>query len=188
MATLEINAIFDTLEHNFEDMPEAFQKVHQYMVVRTDISFQNEGGRGVEWDEFSENTKSRPSGRKVTGSSKLLQDTLTMRRRAARTIEKLTDEELGFGVRLNYASKQQDGESGSVRVDPHQRLITQAFGRKLKFPVIANVKAHNKQANLPARPFLFWEKGVDDEEASLIIMDHLLSKIPEVIELFIGGK
>jgi phage gpG-like protein len=45
-----------------------------------------------------------------------------------------------------------------IDVPAHTKLINQAFGKKLKYPVYANVKAHTKKVNVKARPFLGIEK------------------------------
>lgn len=53
------------------------------------------------------------------------------------------------GTNVKYAPFHQFG-FGPVKA--HQRLVKQAFGKPLKFPVWANVKAHD--GGVPARPFL----------------------------------
>lgn len=58
------------------------------------------------------------------------------------------------GSPLAYAPTIQDGFSGVVQVDAHTRLITQAFGKALAFPVYQSVGAFSRLMNMPAREFL----------------------------------
>lgn len=59
-----------------------------------------------------------------------------------------------IGSPLAYAQVHQDGFSGSVQVDAHTRLITQAFGKALAFPVYQSVGAFTRLMNIPKREFL----------------------------------
>lgn len=59
-----------------------------------------------------------------------------------------------IGSPLAYARVHQEGFSGAVQVDAHVRLITQAFGKALRFPVYQNVNAHSRLMNIPQREFL----------------------------------
>ncbi|XDF79266.1 phage virion morphogenesis protein [Aliivibrio fischeri] len=59
-----------------------------------------------------------------------------------------------IGSPLPYAGVHQDGFSGQVQVDAHTRLITQAFGKALAFPVYQSVAAFSRQMEIPQRQFL----------------------------------
>ncbi|EGQ7799293.1 phage virion morphogenesis protein [Vibrio parahaemolyticus] len=59
-----------------------------------------------------------------------------------------------IGSPLPYSGVHQDGFSGAVQVDAHTRLITQAFGKALAFPVYQSVGAFTRQMNIPQREFL----------------------------------
>ncbi|OUS51464.1 phage virion morphogenesis protein [Shewanella sp. SACH] len=59
-----------------------------------------------------------------------------------------------IGSPLPYAAVHQDGFSGAVQVDAHTRLITQAFGKALAFPVYQSVGAFSRLMNIPQREFL----------------------------------
>nr|WP_067289864.1 phage virion morphogenesis protein [Marinobacterium profundum] len=78
----------------------------------------------------------------------------------------------------DYAAAHQFGTQGmQIQVPAHQRLVTQAFGRMLKFPVWSNVRAHSFAGNTPARPYL--GLGKDDEREILeILEDEILSLMP----------
>lgn len=56
---------------------------------------------------------------------------------------------------VKYAKPLEYGFSGTVNVREHLRTITQAFGKELKSPVTATVRAHTMQMNLmPPHSFL----------------------------------
>lgn len=59
-----------------------------------------------------------------------------------------------FGTNVEYAARHELGFRGRESVPAHTRLIKQAFGRALKMPKTVNVRAHSRNINLPARPFL----------------------------------
>lgn len=58
-----------------------------------------------------------------------------------------------FGTNVEYGPVHEYGFHGPVPVRAHIRTITQAFGRKIK-PTPVSVRAHTRQANIPARPFV----------------------------------
>ncbi len=59
-----------------------------------------------------------------------------------------------IGSPLAYARSHQDGFSGAVQVSAHQRLLRQAFGKALRFPVYQNVSGFTRMMNIPQREFL----------------------------------
>jgi len=63
-------------------------------------------------------------------------------------------DQVHIGSPLAYAHVPQDGFSGAVQVDAHTRLITQAFGKALAFPVYQSVRAFSRLMNIPQREFL----------------------------------
>lgn len=76
------------------------------------------------------------------------------------------------GTNKKYAVVHQFGFDGTVQIPAHTRRVTTAFGRKLKTPVTANVRAHPAHMRIVARPFL----GINaDDEAEIraIITDFL---------------
>lgn len=70
-----------------------------------------------------------------------------------------------IGSALRYAAVHQEGFDGAVAVSPHQRLINQAFGKALKFPVYQSVSGFARQMAIPARTFLGLS---DDNQAELL--------------------
>lgn len=69
-----------------------------------------------------------------------------------------------IGTNVAYATAHQFGVT-KQNVPEHIKLINQAFGKKLKFPVYATVKAHTKNPKIPARPFL----GIEARQKKKII-------------------
>ena len=59
-----------------------------------------------------------------------------------------------IGSPLAYAGVHQDGYSGAVQISAHTRLITQAFGKALAFPVYQSVGAFTRMMNTPQREYL----------------------------------
>lgn len=59
-----------------------------------------------------------------------------------------------IGSPLVYARAHQEGFDGPVQVSAHTRLIHQAFGKALRFPVYQQVSAFTRHMNLPSREFL----------------------------------
>lgn len=55
---------------------------------------------------------------------------------------------------VKYAKGHEYGAHGTVTVKEHLRLVKQAFGKPLKSPVWATVRAHSAKQNLPARSFM----------------------------------
>ncbi|ENM4022596.1 phage morphogenesis protein, partial [Vibrio cholerae] len=47
-----------------------------------------------------------------------------------------------------------DGFEGAVQVSPHTRLITEAFGKALRYPVYQNVGSFTRMMNMPQYQFL----------------------------------
>lgn len=69
-----------------------------------------------------------------------------------------------------YAAAQQFGTEGmKIEVPAHQRLVRQAFGKELPFPVWANVGTYSFTGNIPARPYM--GVGKEDEREILEILE-----------------
>ncbi|WNJ96542.1 phage virion morphogenesis protein [Vibrio ruber] len=62
--------------------------------------------------------------------------------------------QVSIGSSLAYAAVQNDGFDGMVSVPAHTRLIHQAFGRELAFPVYQSVSAHSRHLEVPQREYL----------------------------------
>lgn len=55
---------------------------------------------------------------------------------------------------VKYGRMHENGFTGQVTVKEHLRLVKQAFGKPLKSPVYATVKAHTVNVDMPKRSFL----------------------------------
>lgn len=64
------------------------------------------------------------------------------------------------GTNEKYARPHEMGFQGEAQIREHMRTIKMAWGRPLSEPVVAVVRAHTKQMNLPARSFL--RSALDD--------------------------
>lgn len=64
----------------------------------------------------------------------------------------------GLSESAKNAKSHQFGVNGLFPIAAHSRTINEAFGVPLPAPRVVNVRAHNRNMSIPARPFL----GVDD--------------------------
>jgi phage gpG-like protein len=55
---------------------------------------------------------------------------------------------------VKYGKAHEYGYKGPVNIKAHMRLIKQAWGKPLKYPVWSSVKAHTANVDLPERSFL----------------------------------
>jgi phage virion morphogenesis protein len=89
-------------------------------------------------------------------------------------IASITQENNGKRVRvgsnLAYAATHQFGDSRTVNVRAHTRLIKEAFGKPLKFGVYQSVGPRKLKRNIPARPYLGIGSG--DEGISAALNDY----------------
>jgi len=94
-------------------------KIYQNLVA--DDVIEGQGGRGVQWDPFAESTigSLRPSGKPVDGSSKLLQDEGTLRRRLVETIFGVAFLEILFGTTYKPAAWHSFGTSNGIPARPY---------------------------------------------------------------------
>ena len=106
-----VQRLFEQAGVRAQDVRPAWRRAQQYMRVRTDTTFERlrRGGtfRGVRWPYFSESYigQKRPSGAIVKRGDAVLQDTGTLRSRAALT-QLLDRNKMRLGTNLNYAAKQ----------------------------------------------------------------------------------
>jgi phage virion morphogenesis protein len=79
---------------------------------------------------------------------------------------------LKVGTNKIYAAPHQFGLDKDLHVPAHKRRVTQAFGKELKFPVWAQVKAHTFNPKLPARAMLGFSNE-DRRELQAIAEDFI---------------
>lgn len=100
-------------------------------------------------------SKASPDGQPwapIERKGQILRD--TGRLRNSITYRLGADDTILIGTNVAYAKTHQFGYTGNQAVQAHARLITQAFGKKLKFPVYQNVGPHTRFMSIKARPFL----------------------------------
>ena len=78
-----------------------------------------------------------------------------------------------IGTNVVYGAVHQLGSADEpVKVPAHQRRITQAFGRELRFPVWVDVGAYSFVQNIPARPYLGLSDA-DEAEIGQVVDDFI---------------
>ncbi len=82
-----------------------------------------------------------------------------------------------IGSPLEHARIMNDGFSGSVTVSSHKRLVSQCFGRALKYPVWQTVGSHNRVMDIPQREFLGLSSA-DQQELQQVISHFWKEVLP----------
>ncbi|MDO5686756.1 MAG: HK97 gp10 family phage protein [Neisseria sp.] len=79
----------------------------------------------------------------------------TLARSIDQTLNADADRIIGeVGTNLFYARVHEYGYNGTANVKEHLRRVTQAWGKSLKQPKFATVRAHARAVNFPERSFL----------------------------------
>jgi phage virion morphogenesis protein len=123
---------------------------------------------GTPWPAWSARyEKGRHGGHSLLQGRGDLSDSLT---------HEVSSDQVEIGSNLIYARVHQDGSGEDpVKVPAHQRRITQAFGRKLAFPVWVDVGAHDFVQGIPARPYI--GLSIDNEAELEATIDQFLSEV-----------
>ena len=151
-----------TLDQIFRNriMPKARDRVDRSIAMNF-----RQGGRPEKW---------KPSQRALrTGSGKTLIDTGILVNSINTRIA--TESKLIASTPTKYAKAHNDGFSGTVSVKSHNRLIRQAFGRPIE-PKEINIKAHQRNMNLPKREFMMLQTS-DVEYFSKMIQQELSNEL-----------
>ena len=92
----------------------------------------------------------------------------------------IRNNEIIIGTNRIYAQIQHEGGTinKTVTVREHKRNISQAFGKRLKEAVRANIQEHSRKMNitLPARPYMFIDQATK-QRISKIVKIALKEKI-----------
>jgi phage gpG-like protein len=145
-------ALFSKVRELGEDPQELLEIAGGILEASTRRRFdEGEGPGGIPWP---------PSKRAIRQSGKTLVDTgllLGSIRYEVRPgqLEIGVD---GLSESAKNAKSHQFGVNALVGISAHSRTINEAFGIPLPAPRVVNVKAHNRNMKIPARPFL----GVDE--------------------------
>ncbi|MGL3256624.1 phage virion morphogenesis protein [Salmonella enterica] len=122
---------------------------------------------GERWPEWSDGYAStRHSGQSLLRGEGDLLDSIQFVVERGRVV---------LGSPLSYAGVHQDGYSGTVRIGAHQRLITQAFGRALHYPVWQSVGAFSRRMEIPQREYL--GVSADNRDELLAVINDFWSEV-----------
>lgn len=135
----EVKAIVEALLDKRKTRP-LMSNLGRIMQADTKLNFRRQASpEGSPW---------KPIKRK----GQILSDTARLRNSITHRV--ISDEKVVVGTNVDYGRIHQYGFKGPQAVNAHTRLITQAFGKKLKYPVYQSVGPHTRFMNMPARPFL----------------------------------
>jgi len=135
----QINELVNKLLQN-QNGSGLLDRLGQIMVADTQFNFLGQKSPdGIPW-------------KGIKRKGQILRD--TSRLRNSITYDVANNTSVRIGTNVEYGRLHQFGFKGTVQVAAHARLITQAFGKKLKFPVYQSVGAHTKYMNVAARPYM----------------------------------
>ena len=138
------------------DASDVNQIVNKLLADRKSLPLMNDLGRIMVADA-SKNFRGQksPDGvpwKPIERKGQILRDTSRLRNSITYRVDGINKVRIGTNVK--YGKAHQYGFKGNQAVPGHTRLITQAFGKKLKYPVYQTVGPHTRFMQLPARPFL----------------------------------
>lgn len=105
---------------------------------------------------------------KLTGGATLVKST----RLRDSIVDAASAKQVQVGTNVVYAPAHQFGIDSEQAVQPHTRLVKQAFGRPLRFGVYQSVGSFSRNPNIPKREFL----GIDADdriEISALVQDFV---------------
>lgn len=143
----------------------ALVNIGELLVRSTEDRFRDQQDpEGSSWAPLSAATLKRKKGNKILTESRRLRDSI---------VYHAAGDALQVGTNVVYAAVHQFGSGAEpAKIPAHERLVKQAFGKQLRYPVWARVKGFSRQQNIPARPFL--GVSADDREQILeILQDHI---------------
>lgn len=137
-----------------KDTRPLMRAISETMLDSIEEAFENEANpeTGAPWKKLSD---SRIAQRTESGTwpGKMLQ--VSQGGLAASMTANSGPHHAAAGSNKEYAAAHHFGTVGkSIKIPAHRRLMQYAFGRKLKFPVWANVGAYSMKGNITARPYV----------------------------------
>lgn len=159
----KIQTMLADLERKAGDLTPAMKSIGEHVVSVAKLSFRFEKTpTGLPWPK---------SDRALRKGGQTLSD-------KGRLKNSITSQAAGnsvtVGTNVKYAAIHQFGFNGLVNIKAHKRKVTKAFGKELKFPVWASIKAHQARMFMVDRQFLpvsLEEVGMEDVEE--ILVNHL---------------
>ena len=163
----EIQARMNEVRRRTGNLSPALKNIGEGLVRSVQGRFRTETDPdGLRWKPVKAATRKRKRHPKVLTESHRLRQSIVYRAGRDRLL---------VGTNVVYAAAHQFGDRQPRQVGAHTRIIKQAFGRSLRFPVAANISAHLVKRNLPARPFLGISAG-DRNEIAGILGDYLTGR------------
>lgn len=136
--------------------------------TRRRISVEKSGPDGSRWAEWSPGyAETRHGGHSLLENEGDLLDSIQ---------SFVEGRNAGWGTNLVYGAIQHYGSDDTVQVPSHQRLISQAFGKELATPVLANVGAYSFKQNIEGRPYLGLSPA-NEEDLLAVANDWLNTKM-----------
>ena len=140
------------LEKRAGNLHPCLANIGQYLVESTQERFtKEEDPEGKKWAALKQSTKDSKKHAKILTESSGLRDSV---------IYAVRNNGLRVGTNKEYGATHQFGRD---KMPGHKRAVPTAFGKKLKFPVWAEVKGYDPK--IPARPFL----GFSTEDRQIIM-------------------
>lgn len=153
----EVRAAFDKLRLRMSPggMRRGLAEIGRYGKSSTQMRFRNQvDPDGNRWP---------PSARAKRDNGQTLRDTGRLRNSLAWNVD---DRGVEWGTNVKYAGVHQNGYSNPRQlVRAHQRLLTMAWGNKVKKPRKINVRSFNRNMKIPRRRFL----GINATDRSVIL-------------------
>lgn len=155
----EIKARLARMRRYAMDLQPAFREIGEELLLSVKRNFEEEG-RPDRW---------KKSRRAAAENGQTLSDKGTLRNSFT---YRATGSRLVLGTAVQYAAAHHFGLDKPVTVPAHRRLVKTAFGKPLKFPVWAQVRAHTFNPKITARPFLMIQEN-DRSNILRILQRHL---------------
>lgn len=135
----QVNKLVNKILAEKKGLP-LMQDIGRVMVNQTRQNFRRQASpEGVPW-------------KPIQRDGQILRDTGRLRNSITYQVE--GQNKVTIGTNVEYAQAHQFGIKALQNIKQHARLITQAFGKKLKYPVYQTVGAHTRFMQIAPRPFL----------------------------------
>lgn len=160
----------ETLQHRLSHMRPVMAGISLLMLEVVEDAFANERDpvTGAPWQPLKPATQQQRARHGHAG--KILQVTGSL---AASVQAEAGDDYALVGTNKSYAAVHQFGFSGTQSVSAHSRQVSKVFGKRLAKAVHQAVKAHSRQQNIPARPFLGMSQS-DEQRIKDKVQNYLL--------------
>jgi phage virion morphogenesis protein len=147
LADMELDELLDNIGSEIEDQTK--QRIEE---EKTDPS-------GVEWEEWSQGyKKSRHDGQSLLEGEGALFESISY---------EVNGDEVVVGTNLVYGRTHQLGLEDTLEIKAHRRKV-KSRDRKGTASGVAFVSAHNREVDIPARPFLGLSENNEDKVLAIV--------------------